>query len=75
MLHFARIPPTRLVAFAGSADLTLNNGSVISLGGEATKIEGKTVNIVGTGANNPPTTGLTFNGRFLPDPKSYRESN
>ena len=63
------------VTFSGSADLTLTNGSVVSLGNEVTQVEGKTVNINGTGANNPPTTGLTFNGRFLPDPKSYRESN
>ena len=63
------------IAIAGSADLTLNNGSVISLGTEATKIEGKTVHIKGTGAHNPPTTGLTYNGRFLPDPHSYHEPN
>jgi hypothetical protein len=61
------------ITFSGSADLTLNNGSVVSLGTTVTAINGKIINIVGTGASNPPTTGLTFNGRFLPDPHSYRE--
>lgn len=61
------------IAFNGSADLTLNHGSVISLGSNLTDISGKVLKFVGTGADNPPTTGLTFNGSFFPNPASYYE--
>jgi hypothetical protein len=61
------------VAFNGSADLTLNHGSVISLGSNVTDISGKVLKFVGSGADNPPTTGLTFNGSFFPNPASYYE--
>lgn len=61
------------IAFNGSADLTLNQGSVISLGSSATDISGKVLKFIGTGADNPPTTGLTFNGSFFPNPSSYYE--
>jgi hypothetical protein len=61
------------VAFNGSADLTLNHGSVISLGSNVTDISGKVLKFVGTGADNPPTTGLTFNGSFFPNPSTYYE--
>ena len=65
----------RKVEFNGSADVTFTNGSVISLGEDATDIGGKTLHFKGTGADNPPTTGLTFSGSFRPDPRTYHESN
>jgi hypothetical protein len=61
------------VAFNGSADLTLNHGSVISLGSNVTDVSGKVVKFIGTGADNPPTTGVTFNGSFFPNPVTYYE--
>lgn len=61
------------VSLAGSADLHFTNGSIISLGPDAAKIEGKTVNFNGNGANNPPTFGLSFSGSLRPDPLTYLE--
>ena len=63
------------IAFAGSADLTVTRGSIVSLGADATDVAGKVVRFNGTGSANPPTTGLSFSGAFAPDPTSYYEPN
>lgn len=57
----------------GSADLWFSKGSIVTVGPDATKVQGKTVNFTGTGADNPPKTGLTFSGSLRPDPGTYRE--
>jgi hypothetical protein len=61
------------VTLAGSADLKITRGSIITLGTAVTDISGKTITFVGSAAENAPTSGLTFSGRFLPDPTSYSE--
>jgi hypothetical protein len=61
------------ITLQGSADLTITKGSIVSIGTDATSIEGKTVHIQGTAVENPPSTGLTFSGRFLPNPTTYFE--
>ncbi len=67
------------VSLNGSADLTFKSGSIISLGTSLVDVSGKTVNFTGTGADKPPTTGVTFPSpppptNFKPDPTSYLEA-
>jgi Tfp pilus assembly protein PilX len=61
------------VSLAGSADLTLTNGSIVALGGSPTLLQGKTVTFNGTGAANIPVTGVKFDFGFKPDPTTYVE--
>jgi hypothetical protein len=61
------------VTLGGSADLFFHQGSIISLGPDPTKLEGKLVKIAGTAADNPPTTGVAFSGNFRMTPTTYRE--
>lgn len=58
---------------SGSADLTINRGSLISLGPDPTLIEGKTVQFNGDGADNAPYAGVRFRAYFKPDATTYRE--
>ena len=61
------------LALAGSADLTIHNGSMINLGATPTLVEGKTVHFVGLASANPPYAGVRFRSYFRLDPSSYRE--
>ena len=58
----------------GSSDLTIDRGSLISLGAAPTLLQGKTVQINGTGADNPPYAGVRLRAYFRPDHVSYRET-
>jgi hypothetical protein len=62
------------LSMGGSSDLTINRGSLISLGTSPTLIQGKTVQINGTAADNPPYAGVRLRAYFRPDHVSYRET-
>ena len=61
------------VSLAGSADLTLHQGSVISLGAAPLLVQGKAVNFVGSAADNPPYQGVRLRSYFKADPTTYHE--
>jgi hypothetical protein len=61
------------VDLAGSADLTIRQGSVIALSADPMLVEGKTVNIVGNASANPPYAGVRLRSWFKPVPSTYRE--
>ena len=63
---------------AGSADLSFHNGTIVSVGPAPANIRGKTVSFTGTGADNPPTVGVTlaprpYNQCLISEPTTYRE--
>jgi hypothetical protein len=61
------------LAITGSADVTLVNGSLITLGSEPMLIEGKTVNVIGVGARTAPYAAVRFESHFRPVHTTYRE--
>jgi hypothetical protein len=61
------------LTLGGSADLVIRQGSLISLGGDATTIEGKTVHFDGNGKDNAPYQAIRVNTYFRPNPSTYRE--
>lgn len=65
------------ISLNGSADISLQKGSLISIGPNTTDIStdiaGKVINFNGTASDNPPTTGITFSGNFIADPMTYVE--
>lgn len=65
------------ISLNGSADISLQKGSLISVGPNTTDIStdiaGKVINFNGTASDNPPTTGIGFSGSFSPDPMTYLE--
>lgn len=61
------------LTLGGSADLILRQGSLITLGTDATLIEGKTVHFVGNAKENPPYQSVRLNVYFKPDLTTYRE--
>lgn len=61
------------LTLSGSADLTVEKGSLISLGEQPTLIEGKTLHVAGNAAGNIPSAGVRLTASFLPDVTTYRE--
>jgi hypothetical protein len=61
------------IVLDGSADLTLRQGSLIALGTDPMRVEGKTVKFVGNASDNPPYKGIRLRSWFKPNPGSYRE--
>jgi hypothetical protein len=61
------------VGIGGSANVSFNKGSLVTLGPSPTKIEGGTLSFTGTGLALPPTTGITFSGYLRVSPGTYRE--
>jgi hypothetical protein len=61
------------VSLAGSADITLINGSVITLGHDPLLLDGKAVNIIGSAATAAPYAAVRFNAYFVPLPGTYAE--
>jgi hypothetical protein len=61
------------IDLAGSADLTLRQGSVIALNTDAMLVEGKTITFVGNASDNPPYAGVRLRSWFKPVPSTYRE--
>jgi hypothetical protein len=63
------------LSLAGSADLTIDRGSLISLGNDPTLVQGKTVEFTGSASDNPPYAGVRLRANFRPNPSTYRETN
>ena len=61
------------LTLGGSADLVIRQGSVISLGGDPTSIEGKTVHFEGNGRDTVPYQAIRLNTYFRPNRSTYRE--
>jgi hypothetical protein len=61
------------LTLGGSADLLIRQGSLISLGGDPTSIEGKTVHFAGNGKDTAPYQAVRVNTFFRPDRSTYRE--
>ena len=61
------------LTLAGSADISVTNGSLITLGAEPVLVEGKTVHVIGTAAQDAPYAGVRFNAHFRPLLSTYRE--
>lgn len=61
------------ISLNGSADLTIRQGSLISLSDDPALIQGKTVHFVGYAKDNPPYQAVRVNTWFRPNPSSYRE--
>ena len=61
--------------FGGSADIIIDNGSIITLkeGPGSAKFAGKNVRFMSTGGNNLPVHGVTFGRAFRADPTTYEE--
>lgn len=62
---------------AGSADLRLDKGSIVTMDNTATSavFNGKAVKFSETGLGNPPSAGVLFGSRFLPEDGTYAEGN
>ena len=62
---------------AGSADIQFEKGSILAMDpeGDGVILNGKTVKFASTGADFPPSEGLTYTSRFLPSKGSYLELN
>ncbi|MGH7180053.1 MAG: hypothetical protein ACREJC_21930 [Tepidisphaeraceae bacterium] len=62
-------------SFAGSADLTVDQGTLMTLnpGAESAKFEGKNVKFTATGGNNTPTSGISYSQYYVPKPSTYQE--
>jgi hypothetical protein len=61
------------VDLAGSADLTIRQGSIVAIAADPMMVEGKVVNIVGNASANPPYAGVRLRSWFKPVPSTYRE--
>ena len=61
--------------FAGSADIVIDQGTLMTYKSAANSVvfSGKTVKFTATGADNVPTTGLSFSAAYAPAPGSYEE--
>ena len=65
---------------AGSADIQIEKGSILALDPSGTgypgiHLNGKTVKFASTGADFPPSEGVSYTSRFLPTKGSYLELN
>jgi hypothetical protein len=62
-------------SFAGSADLQIDQGTIMTLndGANSAVFAGKTVKFTATGANNMPNQGLSYSTYYAPKPSSYQE--
>jgi hypothetical protein len=60
---------------AGSVDLIIDNGSIITLkeGPGSATFRGKNVKFLSTGGNNLPAQGVIFGRAFRPEPTTYEE--
>jgi len=61
------------IDLAGSADLTIRQGSIVALSADPMMVEGKTVNIVGNASANPPYAGVRLRSWFKPMLSTYHE--
>jgi hypothetical protein len=61
------------IDLAGSADLTVRQGSVVALTTDPLLVEGKAVNFIGNASDNPPYAGVRLRSWFKPVPSTYRE--
>jgi hypothetical protein len=62
------------IDLAGSADLTIRQGSIVALSADPMMVEGKTVNIVGNASPTPPTTPASaLRSWFKPMLSTYHE--
>ncbi len=61
--------------FGGSADVIIDNGSIITLkeGPASANFHGKNVKFLSTGGNNLPSVGVIFGRAYRPEPGSYEE--
>jgi hypothetical protein len=61
--------------FAGSADIVIDQGTLMTLKSASNSVvfSGKTVKFTATGADNVPTTGISFSRAYAPTPGSYEE--
>jgi hypothetical protein len=62
-------------SFAGSADLLIDQGTVMTYkeGAGSATFSGKTLKFTATGANNMPSEGLSYSRYYAPKPSSYQE--
>jgi Tfp pilus assembly protein PilX len=62
---------------AGSADIAIEKGSIITLdsGASSAVLNGKNIKFASTGAANEPPPGVYFTTKFLPADGSYMELN
>jgi len=61
------------LTLGGSADVSITNGSLITLGSDPVLVEGKAVHVIGTAVQDAPYAGVRFKAHFRPLPSTYRE--
>ena len=60
----------------GSATIKMDAGSIVAMDtGNAVTFNGQTTRFMSTGALNPPSIGVRYTAKFVPDKGTYREVN
>jgi hypothetical protein len=60
----------------GSATIKMDAGSIVAMdSGNAVTFNGQTTRFMSTGALNPPSIGVKYTAKFIPDKGTYREIN